>query len=187
MSRNPSPEGRGGLPYASLEPEILVEELPVPHFGDASDGDELRRLGTKRKNERGCGVRIRGARERREVERREIRLLPDLERADAACEPECARTAECRELECARRRERSRARMRATRCASTAARDSSSKCIRLFDAMESEPSPTAIPASSISMTGAMPWPSFALEIGQCATVLPVAAMAAMSESLTRTQ
>ncbi len=51
-----------------------------------------------------------------------------------------------------------------------------------LDAAPSTPSPTGTPASRRSRTRAIPAPSRALEDGQCATPVPVAAIEAMAAS-----
>ena len=56
-----------------------------------------------------------------------------------------------------------------------------------FDAAPSTPRPTGAPARSRSRTGAMPAPSRALELGQCATPVPVSPKRATSASSRWTQ
>ena len=48
--------------------------------------------------------------------------------------------------------------------------------MRLLLAIESLPSPTAMPAASSSSSGAMPCPSLAFDTGQCATATPTSAI-----------
>ena len=70
-----------------------------------------------------------------------------------------------------------RARANSSECRTSSTRDPAS-----LEATPSTPRPTATPASRRSLARAMPEPSRALEDGQCATEVPVAASLAMSAS-----
>ena len=72
-------------------------------------------------------------------------------------------------------------------CSKAASRASPRRCMALLLAIESDPSPTTTPASSISRTGAIPWPSLAFDAGQCTTGQPHSEMNAMSVASTFTQ
>ena len=72
------------------------------------------------------------------------------------------------------------------RCNSAAAFISPNRSSRLFDSTESVPSPTGTPASRSAPTGATPLASLALEIGQCAAAVPLAASRWMSDGLAHT-
>ena len=73
------------------------------------------------------------------------------------------------------------------RATSSACFTSRNRSPRSFDAVPSTPRPTAIPASSMSRTGATPAPSRRFEVGQWATPVPVEANCAMSASERWTQ
>ena len=62
------------------------------------------------------------------------------------------------------------------RATTSAARSSSASSPHSFDAAPSTPSPTGAPAASSAGTGAIPAPSRPLDVGQCATPVPVAPM-----------
>ena len=61
------------------------------------------------------------------------------------------------------------------RATSSACLTSKQRSLRSFEAEPSTPRPTRTPASSIARTGATPAPRRRLEVGQCATPVPVAA------------